>query len=169
MFPFEVCSLTEVADRCARLRPTRVVSLLDPGVGFPVVSGLSAHLQLSVLDVTRPEAQGAPTRATVVSLLDFDAEAPADALTLVHCNAGVSRSTAATLLLIARRHGAAALPEAVDWLWRSRDEVDPNALLLAIGDELLGFPGSLVRAGRVLRQRWRDAHGSGGWGGDSWS
>lgn len=161
MFPFEVCALSEVVERCARLRPARVVSLLDPGVPFPELQGLSGRLCLSVLDVAKAGTPGAPTRETVESLLRFDALADEGALTLVHCHAGVSRSTAAALLLVARRSGAAALPAAVDWLWRSRDEVDPNVLLLALGDEVLGLPGSLARAGRVLRQRWRDAHGGG--------
>lgn len=161
MYPFEVCSLAEVTERVDRLRPARVVSLLDPGCAFPVLGGVSGHLRLSLLDVPHADAAGAATRQTVEALLEFDGTAAPDALTLVHCHAGVSRSTAATLVLVARRYGARALPAAVDWLWRSREEVYPNTLLLALGDEVLGLSGSLARAGRVLKQRWRDVHGGG--------
>lgn len=161
MFPFEVCGLSEVEERCARLRPAGAVSLLDPGAAFPELPGVVRHLRLSVLDVSTPGKVGAPSRETVESLLRFDGESESAALTLVHCHAGVSRSTAATLVLVAHRFGAAALPNAVDWLWRCREEVDPNTLLLAVGDEVLGLRGALARAGRVLRQRWRDAHGGG--------
>lgn len=155
-YPFAVCGLAEVPEFAARLIPSRMVSLLDPDTPVTKPVSVSHHLHLKMRDIRDPKDPSAPNPRMIEKLLDFDRQAGVDDFTLVHCFAGISRSTAAALVLVCLRYGTRELPNAVDWLWKTRPEVCPNMLLLSVGDLVLGTGQSLQRAGKVLRQRQDD-------------
>ncbi len=72
---------------------------------------------------------------------------------LVHCHAGISRSTAAMTMLLAQVH-----PEAEeDWLFQRiveiRPQAWPNSRMIAYADELLSRNGRLVEGLRRLYGR----------------
>ena len=79
------------------------------------------------------------------ALLAFDAEAAASEALIVHCHGGISRSTAALALLLAKRD-----PSATDAIFETiraiRPESWPNSHMIRLGDELLGRGGALVEA-----------------------
>lgn len=158
-FPFRVTSIDQLAQDVERYNPERLITLLDPGQRAPSFPAVLDHLHLSLEDIARDSSnRNGPTRFHLEQLRDFgnDAIFQTQEITLVCCRAGVSRSTAATLFLIAQRYGAQDLPKAVDWLNNHRPEADPNALMLRLGDQVLGLAGSLDRAGRVIKARLRD-------------
>lgn len=64
---------------------------------------------------------------------------------LVHCAAGISRSTAATLLILAMKYGKGAEATALRHLTRIRPQCRPNAAIVEHGDRLLHREGRLAR------------------------
>ena len=101
-----------------------------------------------VNDVIEPQPdQLAPTREDVERLLVFGREVSEtpEAHLLVHCRAGVSRFTAAALILMQ------ANPEwpasaALDAVAAIRPRAWPNLLILEFGDAVLGRNGEIVAA-----------------------
>ena len=96
-----------------------------------------------------------PTRDDVIRLLEFGRElSDAEAChLLVHCHAGVSRSTAATALILAQAHPARPAREVLDAVSQIRPRAWPNLRILEYGDELLGRGGEIVAAvGPIYRR-----------------
>ena len=107
---------------------------------------------------TRCPAAIAPTRDDVSRLLAFGREL-SDAETchlLVHCHAGVSRSTAATALILAQAHPERPAREVLDAVSRMRPRAWPNLRILEFGDELLGRGGEIVAAAGPIYRRVLD-------------
>jgi predicted protein tyrosine phosphatase len=65
---------------------------------------------------------------------------------LVHCEAGISRSTAAVVILAATLLGPGQEPEAVKIARRAVPEARPNRLMVRLADEELARNGALERA-----------------------
>lgn len=75
---------------------------------------------------------------------------------LVHCEMGVSRSTATALAILADRHGDGAEDEAVAHLLRIRPVASCNPFIVATADDILGRGGRLVAAlERADQKRFR--------------
>jgi predicted protein tyrosine phosphatase len=131
---------------------THVLSLLNPGWGEPEhFRAFAPHrrLDLRFHDIVDPlPGLRRPGRADVAAVLEFGrALATAnDAHLLVHCEKGLSRSSACLALILAQaRHDLAAdavLAEVV----RLRPRAWPNLRIIELGDEFLGRGGSLVAA-----------------------
>jgi predicted protein tyrosine phosphatase len=161
-FRITVCGLDELT-ALAAAGPTHVLSILDPGWPEPdILRGFAVHrrLKLHFHDVIEPlPGWIAPERWDVELLLAFgrdiagaDDAAPGVHL-LVHCHAGVSRSTAAAILLLTQRHGARPADEAVAEVARLRPQAWPNLRILELGDAALGRRGEIVSAARAQYQR----------------
>ncbi|MBV8298287.1 MAG: dual specificity protein phosphatase family protein [Candidatus Eremiobacteraeota bacterium] len=141
-----VCGLDEL-HRAPLASADRIVSILDPGAPLPfeLRSVAVPLLVLRFEDVTNPADSLAPQRADVEQLVAFDADAREEDRLVVHCTAGISRSTAALAILLAARH-----PELNDEIFAAIREIRPtawpNALLVAHGDEALRRGGSLRAA-----------------------
>ena len=63
---------------------------------------------------------------------------------LVHCRAGVSRSTAIALAIAADRLGAGSERQACEWLWQTCPKAQPNRLVVFLADEKLKRDQALV-------------------------
>jgi len=163
-FDITVCGIEELGGHCAR-GVTHVLSILDPEYPVPEAFGSYGEhdrLELRFHDIIeeRP-GEMAPTQADVERLLLFgqrliaeaDAEPGREHL-LVHCHAGVSRSTAAMTLILAQarpRHTAAEVMAAVVGI---RPQAWPNLRMIEMGDRLLGRGGDIVGA---VHARYRAA------------
>ena len=64
---------------------------------------------------------------------------------LVHCRAGVSRSTAIALAIAADRLGAGNERQACEWLRQTYPKVQPNGLVVFLADEVLHREKHLLR------------------------
>jgi predicted protein tyrosine phosphatase len=132
-----------------RLRaPSHMVTLLskdymiDTPKGFPA----NRHLRLSMHDIADESYPGAPARNHIDQLLAFGHDWDAVAPMLIHCWAGVSRSTAAAFTLLCDRAGPGAEQD-IAWLLRERaPHAQPNRLLVRLADEAMGRNGAMVRA-----------------------
>jgi predicted protein tyrosine phosphatase len=162
-FRITVCGLEELAGRGA-LDATHVLSILDPGWPEPeALRAFDVHrrLKLHFHDVIEPQPGWiAPERWDVELLLAFGrdlervrseiGEVAAHPHLLVHCHAGVSRSTAAAILLLAQRDPAQPAEDAVLEVVRLRPRAWPNLRIIEFGDTLLGRQGEIVAAVRML-------------------
>jgi predicted protein tyrosine phosphatase len=138
---------------------THVLSILDPGWPEPEALGaFDAHhrLELRFHDVIEAgSGYIAPESRDVEQLLAFGrnlTEARGTHL-LVHCHAGVSRSTAAATLILAQMHPDRPAEEALLTVVRQRPRAWPNLRILEFGDALLGRRGQIVNAARAYYRR----------------
>src|SRR5260370_1300686 len=141
-----ICSLDELHE-APLSSADRIVSILNPNDPPPVdLSSISAPiLTLRFDDVIAAADGAAPTMLQIETLIAFDAEARTDERLLVHCTAGISRSSAALAVLLAARH-----PDLDDEIFAAirqiRPQAWPNSLVVSLGDELLGRHGAFVAA-----------------------
>jgi predicted protein tyrosine phosphatase len=161
-FRITVCGLDEIAALDAA-GISHVLSILDPGWPEPdALRPFAVHrrLRLHFHDVIeRLPGWVAPERWDVDLLLGFGRDVAAtqgaDAGThlLVHCHAGVSRSTAAAILILAQRHADRPADEAVAEVARLRPRAWPNLRMLELGDTALGRGGEIVSAAQAQYRR----------------
>jgi predicted protein tyrosine phosphatase len=102
----------------------------------------------------------APHRRDVEEILAFGrdllAEPSATAHLLVHCHAGVSRSTAAMTLILAQARPDLPADEIAAEVLRTRSHAWPNLRIIELGDTLLGRNGAIVGAIRsIYREQLR--------------
>jgi len=145
-----VCSLS-LAPTLARMhRPSRAISLLDPGTQFPAFDHLHHEhsLKLEVFDVEQEldEDQPSPGPAHVKSILDFVSDWDREAPLLVHCYAGISRSTA-TAFIAACLHNP-DVPEITiaRALREASPMASPNRRFVALADAALNRDGRMIGA-----------------------
>lgn len=70
---------------------------------------------------------------------------------LAHCQAGISRSSAAAVILYAVMLGPGSEREAVARVLKQREIANPNPRMIAIADQLLELGGALIAAVRDSR------------------
>jgi predicted protein tyrosine phosphatase len=153
---FAICGLDEL-DLHAGSGMTHVVSILDPEWPEPEAFALydrHERLRLRFHDVIDEDPMieiEAPQLHHVEAILQFG-DALDGARLLVHCHAGISRSTAATMLLLAQADPARDPDLIVAEIVERRPKAWPNLRMVELGDALLGRRGALVQAAR--RRHW---------------
>lgn len=154
MSVIHVCSLKSVEDLANAVGPSHVLSLLGGVTPFPPTPhGVDPanHLKITVADIAAPEegmiTPGADHVAEVIAFgRRWYAETRGQRSLLVHCFAGISRSTASTLAI------ACSLRPEVDEsifafaLRRASAAAQPNRLMVRHADELLQREGRLIEA-----------------------
>jgi predicted protein tyrosine phosphatase len=147
-----ICGIPELGEHC-QAGVTHVLSILDPGWPDPAAFndfGPHHRVALRFNDIiAETPGEILPTRADVALLLDYGREvmaAGADTHLLIHCHAGVSRSTASAALLLAQAEPERPPAEIFAEIARLRPRAWPNLLILEHGEELLGRAGEIVPA-----------------------
>jgi predicted protein tyrosine phosphatase len=148
-----VCGIAEMPDHVSDLGACRLLSLVSPAEQPPRPATIAAehHHRVQIHDITEPlEGHVLPEAAHVVGLIDFVAAWPAnDGPLLIHCIAGVSRSTAAALItLVIKSDGREG--EAARHLRQAAAHAWPNRRMIALADDLLGCDGALVAAREAM-------------------
>jgi predicted protein tyrosine phosphatase len=152
-----VCGLDELDGHRAR-GVTHVLSILDPGWPEPAAfQAFDPHFRATFRfhDAIEP-APGVvlPQKEEVEAILAFGRDAGDVSHLLIHCHAGISRSTAAMLMILAQAHPHESEDAAVDRLLAIRPQAWPNSRLIAFADELLGRGGRLTAAvSRIYAKR----------------
>ena len=117
------------------------------------------HLVLRFEDLDEgPGHLTLPTLADAEAILAFGRRHSANRL-LIHCHAGLSRSTAAGLAILADRLGPGNEAKALTQLLAIRPQAVPNLWLTAAADDALGRDGRLTAAVLAENERrpdWQD-------------
>ena len=144
-----VCPLSRVLDMVGRHRPQRVISLLDPEWRFPELGSAYAgrHLRLTLHDIHAPtNDEIAPSPAHAEELIRFIGECRNDETLLIHCRAGISRSTATAFIAACILEPEAREVDVAKALRQVSPLARPNLSLVRHADETLGREGRMVDA-----------------------
>lgn len=154
-FRLAICGVHDLPDVLARFSPSHVISITDPDdepLDFPAQISV---LRLAFYDLhtmsglvaktlTARDRGDYPCVDHAEAILGFGRQLPAAARVLIHCHAGVSRSTAAGFLLVAARMSNNE-QTAFDLIKAIRPVAQPNRLLVVHGDRLLGAEKRMIR------------------------
>ena len=143
-----VCPLSRLGEALGRSGARHVVTLLarDRRHDLPAFDGL-AHLALDLSDISAPRAGHVlPEADHVAALLDFARRWDRRAPLLIHCYAGVSRSTAAAYAVACALQPARHEGEIAAGLRAAAPSATPNPRLVALADAALGRRGRMTAA-----------------------
>jgi predicted protein tyrosine phosphatase len=133
----------------ARHAPSHLITLLSPEELIQTPAGFdpARHLRIGVHDIAEPTAGlVAPDAAQVRAVLEFaqgwDAEAPM----VVHCWAGISRSTACAFAIACARNPHADELEIALRMRRASPSAFPNRRIVALADDILERRGRMLAA-----------------------
>ena len=128
---------------------THVIGLLGPEMDHPVLPGIHEEnrLRLSFNDISRPvDGMVCAGARDVSTLIDFVHRAGISARLLIHCWAGVSRSTAAAYIARCALYPESSEAELATRLRALSPTATPNRLMVAHADQILGRNGAMTAA-----------------------
>ncbi|MFZ4779151.1 MAG: tyrosine phosphatase family protein [Terrimicrobiaceae bacterium] len=155
-----VCGVPELGDELQR-QPASIISIWDPHA-----DDATNHLKIFELGLpgTRvfvskfddiPAAEPGKrlvTAADIRAILRFAETAPGPML--VHCRAGISRSTAITYAILCQASGPGSEAECMRQTASIRPQAVPNLRIVTLADEILGRDGEMVRAHRDFMRKY---------------
>ncbi len=144
-----VCPLSAVPRVVAGCGASHLMTCLQDEivVDTPALIKPELHVRLHVDDISQPIAgYVAPNEQHVTRLIDFARAWGGQGSMVIHCWAGISRSTAAALISL-----CALNPETPEQLiaWRLRQAsptAHPNRLMIRLADAALGRNGRIIEA-----------------------
>jgi predicted protein tyrosine phosphatase len=143
-----VSSLNALAGVAARLTSFDLLTLLSPGHLETDWRGLNCHrhVRLAFHDIVEPVPDlVAPDHDLMRTVLDFGREGAPERSLLIHCWAGISRSSAAAFAVACDRNRGFER-EIASELRRRAPSVTPNRLMVRLADDLLQGNGRLIGA-----------------------
>jgi predicted protein tyrosine phosphatase len=144
-----VCPLSRLEAIVSASGARSLVTLLSPSaVPNPVGTlAVERHLNLAMHDITEPqEGYVAPSDHHVQGYLNFVRSWDQFTPIVVHCWAGVSRSTAAAYVALCALHPDACEYELAEELRELSPTATPNARFVQLADEILDRKGHMSRA-----------------------
>jgi predicted protein tyrosine phosphatase len=144
-----VCPLSEVAATVDRLGASHLVSLIDVETLVPRPDSIPPenHLYLGIHDITEPvEGLILPDEEHVRELIDFVEQWDRKQPMVVHCYAGISRSTAGAFIALCVARPERDEREIARKLRAAASFANPNPRLIELADRLLDRKGRMVRA-----------------------
>ncbi len=144
-----VTSLRHAADQVAVSGASKAISILSPDSEFPRFESVAGdnHLRLSFHDVAAPSpGLAAPGAHDMMRLLTFIRTWDKTAPLLIHCWAGISRSTASAYIATCLLQPERSEDELARTLRKASPSATPNPMLIKLADEALGRDGRMRRA-----------------------
>ena len=144
-----VCPLSQVSVSVARTGASHLISLIndDAAVVRPDSIPAQNHLHLGINDIIEPmDGMILAASKHVQELIDFVALWGRGQPMVVHCYAGISRSTAAAFIALCVARPDRHEREIAARLRAAASFATPNARLIALADDLLQRNGRMVMA-----------------------
>ncbi len=144
-----VCSLPRVEATAKAIGANRLVTLLNPATAHMRPDAIPAehHLVLGLSDIVEPlDGHVFPEAEHIQALLAFARGWDRAAPMLIHCYAGVSRSTASAFIVACALEPARDERHFAQAIRRDSPTATPNARLVALADAALGRDGRMSRA-----------------------
>jgi predicted protein tyrosine phosphatase len=144
-----VCPLTAVPDVVASSAASHLVTCLKDHMlvetPAPILPG--NHMRLHIDDIAQPmEGMVAPDSAHVAQLLEFAAAWDGRGPMVIHCWAGISRSTAAAFITLCALNPETPEERIARLLRDASPTAYPNRLMVRLGDLALGRAGRMQTA-----------------------
>ncbi|MGL5361883.1 MAG: tyrosine phosphatase family protein [Bosea sp. (in: a-proteobacteria)] len=144
-----VSSLARLHETAAAIKASHVVTLINVNtvVERPPAIAEERHLFLGMSDIVAPtEGHILPGEGQVHQLLAFAKKWDRQAPLLIHCWAGISRSTAAAFIVTCALRPKRDEDEVAQTLRAASPSATPNAKLVALADKILDRDGRMTRA-----------------------
>ena len=144
-----VCPLSRLADTVEQSGARHIVTLINDHtlVTRPSHIDSANHLNLGIHDICEPaEGMICPSVEHIEELIGFMRRWDREAAIVIHCYAGISRSTAAAFSAFCAVRPDLDEEEIAIRLRRGSPEATPNARIVAIADEILRREGRMRRA-----------------------
>jgi predicted protein tyrosine phosphatase len=146
-----ICGVRELPEQEGK-RWTHVISIWDKASLYDIacreqVKAIAPRAKLLFSffeDVDDPTYPDAPRLQNVKRILDFTSDLPANAKVLVHCRAGVSRSTATAYAILCQHTAPGMEMENLLHVETLRDLVLPNRLIIRLADKVLKRNGGML-------------------------
>lgn len=144
-----VCPLSRLEETVLETRASHLVTLVSVGTPMarPVAIPEDRHLALYFSDISEPlDGHVLPSATHVERFLAFVRRWDRDAPLVIHCWAGISRSTAGAFVAacaLAPERDEAAIARA---LRAASPMATPNRRIVAVADDILGRSGRMVDA-----------------------
>jgi predicted protein tyrosine phosphatase len=148
-----VCSLARLYATIDETGARHIVTLLrlTDRVERPHHIAPENHLVLAVDDISEPrDGYTVPGEEHVVRLIDFAGAWDRKAPMVVHCFAGISRSTAGAFVAACAINPERDEREIAQAIRRASNTAQPNARIVSIADRLLKRDGRMIRAVETL-------------------
>ncbi len=150
-----VCPLDALGRSADHARVAHMVTLVNAeamrDLQTPAHVPTERHLRLVMNDIAEPRDGLIPPSAShVEALVDFAMTWDRAAPILVHCLAGVSRSTAATLIMLCVLNPNTPEQKIARVLQDASPTARPNRMLVAIADNVLRREGRLLSASEAM-------------------
>jgi predicted protein tyrosine phosphatase len=148
-----VCSLARLPDMIVRTGARHIVSLLsnEADLTRPEKIAPENHLWLQLHDISEPQDGFVlPQPEHVERLIAFVERWPRAAPLVIHCFAGVSRSSAAAFVTVCALNPPGDERAIAAALRRASPTATPNARIVAIADHLLTRQGRMIKAVKAI-------------------
>jgi predicted protein tyrosine phosphatase len=144
-----VCSLSRVSETVRATGARSLVTLLNVEmlVSRPAEIDPERHLYIRIGDITEPlDGHILPAEEHVEQLIAFAQDWDRNDPLVIHCHAGVSRSTAAAFIIACALAPSRPENEIADTIRRASHTATPNRRMVAIADAMLKRDGRMVAA-----------------------
>ncbi len=144
-----VAPLSGVATTVADARVSHVITLINSDMMVDTPCGIEPvrHLKLSMNDIAEPRpGLVVPCEDHVAELIQFALDWDQQAPLLIHCWAGISRSTAAAFIVLCALNPQVSESEVARTLRHASPTAYPNRRLVSLADKLLGRDGRMMAA-----------------------
>ena len=144
-----VCPKSKVPSVSEQIRPSHLITLLDPQEEMPTPENVSSHrhLKLGMHDIAFSSPDHTPPdELHVRELLDFAKAWSREQPMLIHCWAGISRSTASAFSIACMLSQPGREEEIALNLRKQAPHAQPNPRIVAFADKLLNREGRMVDA-----------------------
>jgi predicted protein tyrosine phosphatase len=149
MSTLHVCPLSRLHATVEGTGASHIVTLIsaNTAVERPVCISADRHLFISVSDISEPEeGMILPSDTHVEQLLAFVLGWDRNAPMVIHCYAGISRSTAAAFIAACALAPEQAEASIARRLRAASPTATPNSRLISVADQLLCREGRMVSA-----------------------
>ena len=144
-----VCPLSKIPATVSATGARSLITLINKGTPVPRPREIEAtrHLLVPVSDiVVAHDGHILPAEAHVAELLAFVRQWDRAAPIVIHCYAGVSRSTAAAFITACALAPERPEREIAQALRAASPTATPNALLVEVADRMLARDGRMIEA-----------------------
>ena len=153
-----VCSLKDLESVCESVKPSHVISVIDPGYAPKTPSGVNQHLKLGFDDIikvskdnhifrlnTNEVPQIPPNKSHTNSIIEFSDTWDQTKPIVIHCWCGVSRSMAAASYILCKAD-ILNIQRNIRYIRSIAPHANPNRVLVNLFEEALNVGNKISEA-----------------------